>query len=83
VGWTIRDAREYGGMIFVRDATPLEVDRGVDVQVVYVEPRPGEEAPAWSDARNVFQALEAHAVPLVDADQVGQTAQRLLASWGY
>lgn len=77
-GWTIRDAREYGGTLLTPDAVRLQVDEGVDVEVVYVQPRQGESAPAWDDALNVFQTLDAHIVPLEKADQVGQAAYELL-----
>lgn len=81
-GWTLRDAREYGGKLLTPDAVGLQVDEGVDVEVVYVEPRRGESAPAWDDALSVFQALDAHIVPLENADQVGRAAYELLTRGG-
>ena len=79
-GWTIRDAREYGGTLLAPDATELEVGKGVDVEVVYVQPKRGERSPAWDDALHVFQALNARYVPLEKADEVGRKAHELLAS---
>ena len=38
-GWTIRDARDYGGALLSPDTADLKVDKGVDVEVVYVGPR--------------------------------------------
>ena len=80
-GWTIRDAREHGGMLLAHDETTFEVDEGVDVEVVYVRPE-AEVAPAWDDAQSVFHALDAHFVPVEDADQVGRKAHELLARSG-
>lgn len=79
-GWTIRDAREHGGEIIMPRETALEVREGVDVQVVYVQPRPEDQAAAWEDALNVFEALDVPHVPLADAYHVGQTARELLST---
>jgi hypothetical protein len=79
-GWTIRDAWESGGALLVPDATELEVDEGVDVEVVYVQPRRGERSPAWEDAQHVFEVLNARYVPLEKAAEVGRKAHELLAS---
>jgi len=82
-GWTLRDARENGGQLLMPNAANLEVSRGVDVEVVYVQPKREEFASAWEDAQYVFETLDARFVPIEDAAQVGQKAQELLASGGY
>jgi len=81
-GWTIRDAQDHGGTLRIPNSSVLEVDKGVDVEVVYVQPSSGERAPAWGDALSVFQTLNAHYIPLEAADQVGQKAYKLLARNG-
>jgi len=77
-GWTIRDAREYGGEILSSNERALEVEKGVDVRVVYVQPRPEDRAPAWEDALNVFEALGVPYISLDNAHEVGQRAHELL-----
>jgi len=79
-GWTIRDAQEYGGTLFSQDEAVLEVDEGVDVEVVYVQPRGKEHSLAWNDAMHVFRALDAHYVPVEKADEVGKKAHELLVT---
>ncbi len=77
-GWTIRDARENGGTLVTSDKAHLKVGKDVDVEVVYIQPEKEEQALAWGDAQNVFNALDARIVPIEEAQRVGQTAYRLL-----
>jgi hypothetical protein len=79
-GWTLRDAREAGGKLLLPEATDLEVDAGVDIEVVYIRPKRGQRSPAWKDARHVFKTLSAHHVPIEKANEVGKTAHELLAA---
>lgn len=81
-GWTLRDARESGGKLLLPEGTDLEVDVGVDVEVVYIKPKRGQRSPAWKDAQHVFKKLEARRVPIEKADEVGRKAYELLAASG-
>lgn len=81
-GWTLRDAQESGGKLLVPEATDLEVDAGVDVEVVYIKPKRGQRSPAWKDAQHVFKTLGARRVPIEKADEVGKKAYELLTSNG-
>jgi hypothetical protein len=82
-GWTIRDAREHGGTLLIPHTPVLEVDEGVDIEVVYVQPNHGDSAPAWEDAQSVFEALGARFIPIEEANRVGQEAHKLLAESVY
>jgi hypothetical protein len=81
-GWTVRDARASGGRIAAPDGTTYDVATDIDVEVVFVPPAPGQNAPALADARNVFTALDVNAVPLDDAGAVAERAHRLLVDAG-
>jgi hypothetical protein len=77
-GWTVRDVQQGGGTVRLADGSQFDVGRDVDVEVVYVPPAPGQDAPAMRDARHVFEALEVTHAPLEGADLVGERARDLL-----
>lgn len=56
--------------------------KDVDIEVVYVPPAPGQDAPAMYDALNVFNALDIRHGPLDTANQVGERAHELLIAAG-
>jgi hypothetical protein len=81
-GWTVRDVQQHGGTATLADGSTFEVEHDVDVEVVFVPPQPGQEAPALRDARNVFDALRVRQAPIEEATQVGQRARDLLVRAG-
>jgi hypothetical protein len=81
-GWTVRDVQEHGGTASLADGSTFEVERDVDVEVVFVPPKPDQEAPALRDARNVFDALHVRQAPVQEARGVGQRARDLLVRAG-
>jgi hypothetical protein len=81
-GWTIRDARESGGEITTSEGKTFEVQKDVDVEVVYVPPLADHPAPALADARSVFEALSITSYPLGDASAVATRAHDLLVAAG-
>jgi hypothetical protein len=81
-GWTVRDVQQGGGQVRLADGSQFYVARDVDVEVVYVPPAPGQDAPAMRDALNVFEALEVMHAPLEGADHVGERARALLVAAG-
>jgi hypothetical protein len=78
-GWTVHDLRGHGGVLAVGERL-YEAPRDVDVEVVYVPPGPEQEAPAWRDARNVFEELGVRYGALDHADAVGAAALQLLVT---
>ena len=78
-GWTIQDVRQSGGKLQF-SSQEEDVKPDVDVEVVYVPPMQGQDAPAWKDARNVFEALNVRYVELDEADAVGFRARELLGA---
>jgi hypothetical protein len=81
-GWTVRDVQEHGGTASLVDGSTFDVERDVDVEVVFVPPKPDQEAPALRDARNVFDALRVRQAPIEEARGVGQRARALLVRAG-
>jgi hypothetical protein len=81
-GWTVGEVRQGGGTVTLIDGSHFEVAKDVDVEVVYVPPAPGQDAPAMVDALNVFKALGIRGGAIVDADQVGERAHNLLVATG-
>lgn len=81
-GWTVRDVQQGGGTVKLPDGSRFTVAKDVDLEVVYVAPAPGEEAPAVRDALNVFKALAIPHGPLDMADRVGERAHDLLLAAG-
>jgi hypothetical protein len=78
-GWTIRDARDSGGTVVAPGGREYDVEREVDIEVVYVPPLPDRAAPAFDDAQHVFEALRIDAQPLAGAEAVAIRAEALLA----
>jgi hypothetical protein len=81
-GWTVRDVQQGGGTVRLADGSQFEVHPDVDVEVVYVPPAPGQDAPAMRDALGVFEALKVAHTALEDADLVGARAHDLLVAAG-
>ena len=81
-GWTVRDVQQHGGTATLADGSTFAVESDVDVEVVFVPPKPGQPAPALRDAVNVFDALQVRQAPVEEARQVGRRARDLLVSAG-
>jgi hypothetical protein len=81
-GWTVRDVQQGGGTVKLADGSQFEVHQDVDVEVVYVPPAPGQDAPAMRDALGVFEALKVAHTALEGADLVGARAHDLLVAAG-
>jgi hypothetical protein len=81
-GWTVGDARSNGGQIAAPDGSIFSVETDIDIEVVFVPPASGQEAPALAEAQNVFASLDVTAVALDDADAVADRADRLLVEAG-
>lgn len=77
-GWAVQDVIDHGGHLELPDEATLEVANTVDIEVVYVPPRAGQDAPALDDARKVFGRLGINAVPLDGAATIAQRARTLL-----
>ena len=78
-GWTVRNTRDSGGVVTTRDSQHFDVAKEIDIEAVYIPPARGEEAPAFSEACKVFEALDVNQVPL---EQVYQVADRAVACLG-
>jgi len=81
-GWTVRDVQRHGGRATLPDGSRFNVTSDVDVEVVFVPPAEGQDAPAMKDAYGVFNELGVRQAPVEDADQVGRRAQELLVQAG-
>lgn len=81
-GWTVRDVQQHGGQATFPDGSRFNVTSDVDVEVVFVPPAAGQDAPAMKDAVGVFSELHVRQAPVEDADQVGRRAQELLVRAG-
>ncbi|MEJ7765401.1 MAG: hypothetical protein WKF86_07885 [Acidimicrobiales bacterium] len=81
-GWTIADARAGGGAIRLRSGQTFDVAEDVDVRVVFVPPAEGFEAPAFDEAKNVFQSVNAIATPVSEAASIAREARSLLVAAG-
>lgn len=77
-GWTVRDARNSGGHVRTADGREFDVQKDVDVEVVYVPAESGRRAPAFDDASSVFDELDIQALPIDEARRVGERARELL-----
>ncbi len=79
-GYTIGNIQNHGGRISTSDGQTFEVDKGVDIRAICVEPEPREQHPALEDAMQVFKDLKVPLTPADEADQIGQKALELLGS---
>ncbi len=75
--WTVRDIRGNGGDALA-DNRRVVVPRGVDVQVVYVEPAAGGPTAVLEEALSAFRELTVTALPVGEAPRVGARALELL-----
>src|SRR5437016_3668007 len=76
------DEGQPGGLVKVTTGSEFEVDKDIDLEVVYVPPQPDQDAPALGDALNVFETLRIVHAPLEQAGQVGARAHELLVAAG-
>lgn len=81
-GWTVRDVRDGGGSVALLNGAEFEVPKDIDIEVVYVPPAPGQDAPAIGDAMSVFAALDVRHTEVGQADVVGSRAHDLLVAAG-
>jgi hypothetical protein len=81
-GWTVRDVQQHGGQATLPDGSRFDVTSEVDVEVVFVPPAEGQDAPAMKDAYSVFKELDVRQAPVEEADQVGRRASELLKRAG-
>jgi hypothetical protein len=76
-GWSLSRLREHGGHIRL-DGRVVDVPKTVDLSVVFVPPRVGEESPALDAAQGVFSDLDVHPASIDEADRVAEHAVQLL-----
>lgn len=76
-GWTVQEAHSAGGRVQTA-AGEFDADEDIDIEVVYVPPIPPQAAPAFVDAKHVFETLGVRAVPHDQADDVARRAHKLL-----
>ena len=81
-GWTVRDVQQHGGQATLSDGSRFDVTSEVDVEVVFVPPAEGQDAPAMRDAYSVFKQLGVRHAPVEEADQIGRRASELLVRAG-
>ncbi len=81
-GWTVRAARDEGGIAVASDGRRWDVNRDIDVAVAYVPPEPGQDSPALHEALGVFEALSVRHVPAEQAEKIGERAHELLVDAG-
>ena len=78
-GWTMSKLRESGGQLSF-DGRRVDVDRAIDLEVVYVPPDNSSEAQsAFDEASAVFHDIHATAISFDDAKGVGVRAAERLA----
>ncbi|HMT04825.1 MAG TPA: DUF3037 domain-containing protein [Solirubrobacterales bacterium] len=76
-GWIVNELRRSGGLVKTTDNQTFEIDKELEVASVYVEPTTGRSE-ALLQAESIFEELEVNAVPISDAERVGERAQELL-----
>ena len=77
-GWTIHDARQHGGSLTSIDNREIEVPRNVSVRAVYLPAEDRQPAPAFRDAKHIFDELDIDAVPFTEVRTVANDAVELL-----
>ena len=77
-GWTVRATRDGGGAIRSRDGRTFDVQRDVDIEVVYVPPADDRSEAAFTEGKSVFDDLDVLSVPLKDVKSVAERARELL-----
>ena len=81
-GWTVRATRDGGGTIRSRDGRTFDVQRDVDIEVVYVPPADDRSEAAFTEGKSVFDDLDVRSVPLKDVKSVAERARELLVGAG-
>lgn len=81
-GWTVRELKEAGGLVLDAAGERLDVPKDVALEVVFIPPREDSPAPAYREARAVFEELEVNAVALGREREVGLQAKKLLRDLG-
>jgi hypothetical protein len=77
-GWTMRRIREDGGALRTMEHERFEIERNIDVEVVYVPPSEEQPSRALEDAFAVFRKVDAIPVTFEQAEQVAERAEKLL-----
>ena len=68
--WTLRDLRDYGGTIHVRDGRSYNIDGDFDMKVVYVSPETDDGRNSLDEALEVFKHLNVKAVTTTNVAEV-------------
>ena len=76
--WTVKDVRDHGGSAVAGDRQ-IVVPYNVDIEAIYIAPRPNGPRQAMDEAMAAFAALDVHAVEFKNAHQVAQSASRLVS----
>ena len=76
-GWTVQEALDGGGRVFT-ESEEFEVGTDVQIEAVYVPALPERPAPAFTDAKHVFETLQVIAVSHDQAEDVARHARELL-----
>jgi hypothetical protein len=76
-GYTMRHLKDSGGRVQL-EGRPLNVNRGVDLEVIYVPPSKVFGSDAFDDASAVFKEIGAQANPIDRADAVAARAVDLI-----
>lgn len=76
-GWTVQEARAVGGRVLTK-TEEFDVGKDVHVEAVYVPALPTRPAPAFIDAKHVFERLGVQAVSHEQAGDVARRARELL-----
>jgi len=78
--WTLRDLRDYGGMVRTKDKRQdYTVDRDVEIGVTYTTPVTDKGRRSLEEALSVFDHLKVRAVSADDAYKVAEDAVEALA----
>ena len=78
--WTIRAVRQRGGIISWAKDREYTVDRNIDIEVVYVPPKPSQRYPVVAEASSIFRELGVRYASDDRADGVSIKARQLLAA---
>jgi hypothetical protein len=77
--WTMRDLREYGGTVHIRNRHSYKIERDVDVDIVYVGPETDDGRRCLDEALEVFAHLHVKAVDTNNVSTVVDDALQALS----